>query len=186
MRALVRELGAADAQALVRMWRTAGERRARIMLDEESVDVAFRRERLVVRKASAAPVDGTGRTDTDTVLDLLDGRVEVLHAILDGRLEVVGADADVARIFLAIEILLDASARAPRLQELARAFRADPAHARRGPPAGPTRRSAWYPPRPHRDEERLLQRLGLLPGAELDAWQAGWDHRDDVGRGGSS
>lgn len=186
IRSLVDELGRADPDALARMRRVVGDRSARITLDDESVEVRFEDDRLAVVPATARETDGVGETDRATVLDLLDGYVEAMDAILDGRLEVTGTAEDVHRIFVAIEILLDASARDPELQELARAFRADPCRAKRGKPARATRRTPWFPPRPQPAEETLLARLDLLPdgsGGPLDGERRGWNHRGDPGRG---
>src|SRR5687768_15678353 len=134
---LVRRMGEADPAALERMRRTVGGRRARFRLDDEAVDVWFEPDGLRVEEP-AGDVDGEGQTDRGTVLDLLDGYLEVTDAILDGRLRVFGAVDEIARMFAAIEILLDCSARAPALQRLARDFRDDPA---RQPPEAPRRRS---------------------------------------------
>jgi hypothetical protein len=56
------------------------------------------------------------------VLDILNGYLEVNQAILSGRLLVQGEVEDLNRIFIAIEILLDASPRTPALQQLAVRF----------------------------------------------------------------
>jgi len=162
---LVRRLGEADPAALERMRRTVGSRRARFRVDDEAVDVWFEPDGglRVEEPAGHREVDGEGEADRGTVLDLLDGYLEVTDAILDGRLRVFGAVDEIARIFAAIEILLDCSARAPALQRLARDFRDDPA---REPPAAPQRRSRggpWHPAGPDGAELSLLARLGLLP-----------------------
>jgi len=160
---LVRRLGQADPAALERMRETVGGHRARLRLDDEAVDVWFEPDGLRVEEPGVEPVDGEGETDRATVLDLLDGYLEVTDAILDGRLRVHGAVDEIARMFAAIEILLDGSARAPALQRLARDFRDDPA---REPPEAPRRRSRrgpWHPTGPDDAELELLARLGLLP-----------------------
>jgi hypothetical protein len=159
----VRRLGEADPAAVERMRRTVGARRARLRLDDEAVDVWFEPDGLRVEPPGDEPVDGEGETDRATVLDLLDGHLEVTDAILDGRLRVSGAVDEIARMFAAIEILLDGSARAPALQRLARDFRDDPS---REPPPAPHRRSRrgpWHPQGPDDAELELLARLGLLP-----------------------
>ena len=102
------------------------------------------------------------------MLDLLDGYIEVGDAILDGRLRVSGAVDDVVRMFEAIEILLDGSARIPSLQRLARDFREDPC---REPRRSPVRRSRSEPWHGGVDpaELTLLARLDLLgPDARSD------------------
>jgi hypothetical protein len=154
---LIRRVGAADPAALARMRTVVDGRRARIVLDDEAVDVAFAGERLRVEPAGAGAVDGTGVTDRATTLELLDGYLEVTDAILDGRLDVTGGVDDVERMFGAIEILLDVAARTPALQDLAADYRADPCRAqRRSPPPPPPARSG-------ESERALLDRLGLLP-----------------------
>lgn len=160
--ALVAALGRADPAAFARMRRVVGGRRARIRLDDEEVEIRFVDGALAVEPGGgASPVDGAGSTDRATVLDLMDGRVEVGDAISAGRLDVV-ADVDaVAAMFAAIEILIDASSRSPELQALAREFRERP-----GPePTG----GRTAPPRPAEvaaREHALLARLDLLPDAE--------------------
>ncbi|MDQ3670209.1 MAG: hypothetical protein M3377_08040 [Actinomycetota bacterium] len=160
---LVARLGAADASAAARLRETVGDRRARIRLDDESVHVCFRGAELEVRKARRGKVDGEGATDRQTVLDLLDGWIEVKDAILDGRLDVHASPEDVHRIFVAIEIVIDGSARAPALQALARDFRRDPCREARARPRAATRRTPWFPPRAEPDEAEMLTRLDLLP-----------------------
>lgn len=99
------------------------------------------------------------------VLRLLDGYLEVSDALLQGELEVVGSIEDVSRMMLAIEILLDAAARTPELQDLATAFRRDPCRPHEG--------ELWREHCVARDgvtasspaELRLLSRLGLLRDA---------------------
>jgi SCP-2 sterol transfer family len=167
--ALIETLGRADAAALVRMQHIVRGRRARIRLDDEEVEIRFAEGTLVVEPGSQAAVDGTGGTDRATVLDLMDGNLEVSDAILSGRLDVVGDVDAVAAMFAAIEILLDASSRSPELQALAREFRERPA---REPRRGPVRDRAGVTPRPAERavsrERALLARLDLLPkGADL-------------------
>lgn len=160
---LIARLTVADPVVAVRLRETVGDRRARIQLDDETVDVRFRADELDVRTAGRGKVDGQGATDRQTVLDLLDGWIEVKDAILDGRLDVHASPEDVHRIFVAIEILIDASARAPALQELANDFRADPCRDARGRPRPATRRTPWFPPRTTPEEAQILVRLDLLP-----------------------
>ena len=158
---LVAELGAADPAALARMREVVGRRRARITLDDESVEVQFG-DGVLVGPAGTGDVDGAGTTDRQTVLDLLDGYLSVSEAIVDGRLNVVGPTEEVHRMFVAIEILLDGAARAPTLQRLARDFRADPCRPPRGRPVGPSTPAGHFPPPPPADEDSLLARLDLL------------------------
>jgi hypothetical protein len=68
-------------------------------------------------------------------------------------------------MFTAIEILLDASPRAPALQALAAHFRSHPLPASRSEPvaAAPVRRTAWYPDERPAGEDALLARHDLLP-----------------------
>jgi hypothetical protein len=139
-----------------------GSRRARIRLGDESVDVELDAEELRVM-APGGEVDGAGETDRQTVLDLLDGYLEVGDAILDGRLRVEGDVDAIGRMFTAIEILLDASARDPALQQLARDFRNDPGLEPPGRPTPGSREEPWYPSGVGPLEAALLERLDLLP-----------------------
>ena len=163
MTELVRRLDSNDAPAGARMREVVGARRGRIGVDEEWVDVLFGRDgRLHVTKPRGG-VDGEGETDRQTVLDLLDGYIEVTEAILDGRLRIRGETDDVARMFVAIEILLDGSTRIPQLQQLARDFRFDPCRPPRGRPQGPSGDRRWHATGDDPAERALLRRHDLLP-----------------------
>lgn len=126
---------------------------ARIALDDETVVVAMPDDSLEwLPPAGDATVDGVGRTTTPVVLALLDGRLEVAQAVERGLLDAVGSPEAVTRIFHAVELLLDASARVPALRKLADEFRRQSD----GSPALPD------PPEPTRpDELALLERLGI-------------------------
>ena len=156
---LVRRLGQADPDALARMRAVVGARRARIRLDDEAVDVELGPDGVLRVSEPAGDVDGEGATDRATVLDLLDGNLEVTDALLDGRLRVYGGVDELARMFTALEILLDVSARAPALQRLAREFRDESAAA---PPIARSRAEPWHPTGPDDEELALLARLDLL------------------------
>ncbi len=164
--ALIEALASADPVALTRLRQVVGARRARIRLDDEAVEVVFVMGALVVEPAGGPlRVDGEGRTDRATVLDLMDGYLEVADAISAGRVDVV-ADVDaVARMFAAIEILIDASSRSPELQALAREFRREArGEAGRSPgrpdaPATAARPAEGAALREH----EMLARLDLLP-----------------------
>jgi hypothetical protein len=161
--ALIDALGDANPAALSRMRRVVGERRARIILDDEAVDVFFDDGSLHVQTATdKTKVDGIGETDSATVLALLDGYLEVEAAILNGRLRVFGAQEDITRMFAAIEILLDVSPRTPTLQRLAARFRRE-RREQRGLPVSDQRRVTWYPFGSRASEYELLARLDLLP-----------------------
>ena len=159
---LVRRLEQAEPDAVARMRAVVGSRRARIRLDDEAVDVEFGPDGSLLVGEQAGDVDGEGATDRGTVLDLLDGNVEVTDAILDGRLRVSGAVDELARMFAALEILLDGSARAPALQRLAREFRDDTDRAHPGSRVARSRAEPWHPTGPDPDELALLERLDLL------------------------
>jgi hypothetical protein len=167
VRELVARLGAADAAALERLRRVVGTRRARITLDDETVVVSLGRRGVIVRAlrraAGGRVVDGVGRTDRATTLDVLGGYCEVTEAVLSGHLELSGTVDAVARMGQAIELLLDVATRAPALQALARDFVDDPcrapAPARRPPPDAP----APFVGPPSAAERALLARHDLLP-----------------------
>ena len=164
--ALISTLGATHPSALARMHEVVGDREARVILDDEAVDIVFSNGYLEVRPVPANPdiagvLRGGGITDSATVLDLLDGYLEVADAILDGRLRVFGKPEDVLRMFLAIEILLDTSSRTPALQALALRFQSERG-ARRASPT-PATRGSWYPFACKTTERESLARLDLLP-----------------------
>jgi hypothetical protein len=164
--ALIAALGAADPAALARLRQVVGERRARIVLDDEAIDVTFVGAALSVRPAAGRAADGEGATDRASVRGLLAGHFEVTDAILDGRLRVRGRTDAVVRMFTAIEILLDAAPRAPALQALAAHFLGHPPSPPRDRPVAgaPVRRTAWYPEERAPHEDALLARHDLLPG----------------------
>jgi hypothetical protein len=155
--ALVAELALAEPGAEARLRRVVGRRRARIQLDEEAVDAWFSGDGTlsVATSSAGAAVDGAGYTDRATVLDLLDGYLEVTTAISSGRLAVTGKAEDVVRMFQAIEILLDASARVPGLQRTALDFRDDPCREERFSPRRARTEAA---------EVELLLRIDTMPG----------------------
>jgi hypothetical protein len=162
---LIDGLEASDPEAAARIRLIVGDRRARIRLDEEAVDVRYEGGRLRAVAARGGAVDGEGRTTRAATLDLLDGYLEVGDAVLDGRLELIGTADDVSRMLHAVEVLLDGAARDPALQGLARDFRDDPCLsppvARTGGPVA--RRTRFYPDRASPAEISLLARLDLLP-----------------------
>ena len=152
---LMLRLGESDLPVLARLREVVGSRRARITVDSEAVEVRWTPRGFEVAASGGGRVDGTGETDRQTVLALLAGEVEVYDAIVDGRLDVRGETGSIDRMFVAIEILLDAAARAPSLQALADDYRADPCL--------PRRRRAFERAPTAGVERDLLGRLGLLP-----------------------
>jgi hypothetical protein len=164
---LVERLGRGEPPLLERLCQVVGPRRARITLDQESVDVWFDGARLRVEPDADAPVDGAGSTDRQTTLDLLDGYCEVSDAILAGRLRATGEVENLIRMFQAIEILLDGATRIPALQEIARDYQVDPCRSRsalRAPAPALGARGVVVDPDSFPAHERaLLARLGLLP-----------------------
>lgn len=162
--ALVAELGRAHPSALARMRLVVGDRRARIVLDDEAADVFFDGEgRLHALPATGeGGVEGLGATDSEAVLMLLDGDLEVTAAVLGDRLRVWGTDDDVTRMFTVIEILLDASPRTPSLQALADRFIRERSGSLDAVSSGVVGVS-WYPFGPGPSELELLARLDLLP-----------------------
>jgi hypothetical protein len=160
IRALITTLGEAEPDALARLRQVVGRRTALIGVDDECVVVSFTGPDLVVEPedpptpSHAAP-DGAGRTDTGTVLDLLDGRLDVTDATVGGRIAVSGSSAGVDSILHAIEIILDVSGRSPAVRSVAAAFR-------ERAPDRDTELGRWRPP-PADAETRLLRRLDLLP-----------------------
>jgi hypothetical protein len=154
--ALVAALADEDPAGAERLRAIVGHRRARISLDAEKVVVGFPNGELEVTEDGADPVDGWGATDGQTVLELLDGYLEVSDAIAQDRLRVQGKLDGVVRMHHAIELLIDAGVRGPALQALADRFRADPCRPPRRPPdlAAPAAADSERP---------LLARYDLLP-----------------------
>ena len=147
--------------------RSSARRRARIRLDDEAVEVRFVAGALVVepRRRARPRVDGEGATDRATVLDLMDGHLEVSDAISTGALDVVAdvdavaahvrRDRDPARRLVAEPRAAGARAGVPRSTRRGRAARAAGAR---------PRRSRGDPPRASPARElALLARLDLLP-----------------------
>jgi hypothetical protein len=163
--ALINALGATHPTMLARMRLIVGDRRARIILDDEAVEVVFSPEGLKVQPVpEKSEVSGEGATDTATVLELLNGYLEVTDAILNGQLHVFGIAEDVVRMFIAIEILLDASPRTPALQDLASKLLSDRRDRSRVSTPG-RERALWYPFSAEATEIELLDKLDLLPNA---------------------
>jgi hypothetical protein len=161
--ALIALLGEASPAALARLKLIVGDRRARISLDDESVEVVFDQDRLLVLPiGDDSELSGAGATDSATVLDMLNGDLEVVDAVLSGKLRVVAETVDIGRIFSAIEIILDAAPRTPALQELAARFQKERFQSvRQGRTTSPL--VDWYPFSSSQEEIELLARLDLLP-----------------------
>ena len=165
IRQLIEALAAAETDSAARLRHIVGERSAVISVDAETVLVRFAADSLHVETlVPGGPIprtDGVGETDRQTVLALLAGRIEVTGAIMTGRLRLRGAVDGVVRMSQAIDILIDVAVRAPRLQQLARAYRTDAGHT---PVAPEPRWDATGRRAELRDAERaMLSRLGLLP-----------------------
>lgn len=157
--ALVAGLDAGDPAAAARVRELAGERAARIGLDDEQVDVRFDGlGRLRVVSASGDGPACRGSSDRGTVVDILGARLEVRDAVLSGRVDVVGTVPEVAAMFAIVEILLASSARLPALQRLA-----DELLAATPPPAGPVAPTEpWHPEEISAAEVAMLADLDLL------------------------
>jgi hypothetical protein len=154
-----------DAGAAGQVRRLAGQREARIGLDDEEVDVRF--DGLGQLRVVEAVGDGPacrGRSDRATVVEILGARLEVRDAVLTGRVDVVGTVGEVAAIFAIVEVLLAASARLPALQQLAdELLTAAPVAPRPAAPHVP-----WHPDEISSAEVAMLAELDLLtdgPGA---------------------
>jgi len=154
---LIRE---SEPPAYERLRQVVGNRKARIGLDEQRVDVQFVGGTLRIEPPLDEIADSEGLTDRETVLDVLDARLEASEAIRSGRIEIRGSPEDVDRIFVAIEILLDVASRTPSMQHLSERFRAE--YPRRAPTAAGHQRR-WYPFKCPPDEFEMLERLDLLP-----------------------
>ena len=163
---LVGAVAVAEPASFARLRGIVGDRSAIVAVDAEAVSLRFEGESLhatsIAREVPAPDADGIGATDRQTVLDLLAGRIEVAAAIMDSRLHLRGTTDGIVRMSRAIEILIDVAVRVPRLQQIARAYRDDPA----GPiaPRGPA--ETGRPAALRAAEIAMLGRLGLLPGAD--------------------
>lgn len=123
---LVRALDHDPSGAGARLRTVVEGSRARVALDGETVLVRMRDSELEITSDDpAAAVDGAGSTTSSTVLAVLGGELEVLAAVEDGLIHVVGTLEATTRMFLAIELLLDGSARVPALRDLAAGFAAE-------------------------------------------------------------
>jgi hypothetical protein len=122
--ALVDALVADPWGARERLHDVVGGYSARISLDHETVVVSMPDGRLVWRRPRAGMrVDGVGGTTTGVVVAILDGRLEATDAVERGLVQASGSPDAVLRMFHAIELILDASARVPALRRLADEFR---------------------------------------------------------------
>jgi hypothetical protein len=150
--ALLGGVAAAEPDAYRRLVAAVGSRRARITLDDETVVVTMTGGALTLLAPDTDLVDGEGVTTRAVVLAILDGRLEVSDALREGFVFARGDVESVGRVFHAIEIILDVSARSPDLRAVAGRFQAEATGAAQTRP-GPADRSA---------ETDLLGRLGLL------------------------
>ena len=161
--ALVECLRECEPHAYSRMCHVVGHRTARIRLDQQAVEIRMSDGLLIVENQLREEIieDGSGTTDTTTVLALLRGDLEVSEAILNDSLAIDGEIEQINRMFLAIEILLDASPRCLRLRTISEQFVAEFSQFDlRTVPA----RASWYPFAVSIDEFDFLDRHGLLPG----------------------
>lgn len=142
---------AEDPAASARLGSLVEGRSARIQLDDDSVVVRMHCGELQVDTGEHLTVDGYGATTSAVVSAILDGDLEANEALRDGLIQAVASPDDVATLFQAVEVLLDASARVPSLRALAAEFR----EGSRG--AHPMRRRE----RPDTRELKVLDRLGL-------------------------
>ncbi len=165
MSALIARLNELEPALVRRLREVVGERRARLVLDKEAIEIRFAEGNLVVTEASDGVVDGEGATDRETTLHILAGRLEVTTALLEGRIRATGEIENLVRIFQAIEILLDGACRNPSLQKLSLDYTSDPCRESLAPGSRFTaaRRVFLDPDQLPAGERAMLGRLGLLP-----------------------
>jgi hypothetical protein len=138
-----------------RLREVVGGYSARIALDDETVLVSMPEGRLEWQSPDAPiAVEGEGGTTSGVVLAILDGRLEVTDAVERGLVQAAGSPDAVVRMFHAIELILDASARVPALRRLEHEFRRQAAVSSSHRIPAPPR-----PPGPR--ELALLGRLGV-------------------------
>lgn len=131
---------------------------ARISLDDETVVVSMPAGALAWETELGAAVDGEGSTTTAAVVAILDGKLEVTDAVARGLVQARGSPEAVLRLFHAVELIVDASARVPELRRLEDEFRR--AAGETGTDVAP---EPWQQART--DELALLERLGVGGGA---------------------
>jgi hypothetical protein len=127
---------------------------ARISLDDETVVVSMPAGVLAWETELGAAFDGEGSTTTAVVIAIVDGQLEVTDAVARGLVQARGSPEAVLRLFHAVELILDASARVPVLRRLADEFR----HAA-GATDAEVAPESWQQART--DELALLQRIGV-------------------------
>jgi hypothetical protein len=155
IQALVDALDEDEWGAAARLRAVVAGYSARIVLDDETVLVSMPDGELEWHAADASmPVDGEGGATSGVVLAILEGTLEVTDAVERGLVQAAGSPEAVVRMFHAIELILDASARVPALRRLADDFRREADRSR-------TRGLAERPRPPGAGELRLLERLGV-------------------------
>lgn len=163
IRELVQRLEHGEPAAFNALRRAAGAARARIGLDDESVDVRFVGARLVVSPQAGGGSEHSGWTSRATCLALLDGRLELTDAILDGQIEVHAPADRAVRLIAIVEILIDAATRVPALRALADEFRDSCRVDVRAPFLLHARSTPFGPCELPESQISLLARLDLLP-----------------------
>jgi hypothetical protein len=88
-----------------------GERLAMLRVGDEAITLAARGERVVVREAPADSAEIELRASARAVVDLVDGRVELLQAIEDARLHVAGTPDDLIAMEAAVRWFIGGAVR---------------------------------------------------------------------------
>ena len=123
LRALLEEIERWEPLTYKGIRAIANDRRAKIILENESASLGFKGNRFRVRKLSKVVLTKPyGKTDKKTCIGLLRGHIELSEAIMDCRLVIHGTTNEVIDICSVIELLIDASSRIPSLQILSKRF----------------------------------------------------------------
>ncbi len=95
-----------------------------LQVDGDRFAVEVRGDRAWVRRRATRPVAGRVVARDGAVLDLIDGRLDMLGAVEAGRLDVRGDPEAVLRLARALSAFVEGAVRAPRLRELLDEYRA--------------------------------------------------------------
>lgn len=122
-----RALGVLAAESPAAYHRLADQLRpapAGLEVDGESFSIDVRGDRLRVVRGPPHGPGGRVRAGGEVILDLIDGRTEVLEAVVGGRLDVRGDVEAVLRLARGLGAFVEGAVRAPGLRELLDEYRA--------------------------------------------------------------
>lgn len=97
-------------------------------VDGESFSIDARGDRLRVVRGPLRGAGGRVSADSAVILDLIDGRTEVLEAVVGGRLDVRGDLDAVLRLARGLSAFVEGAVRSPGLRGLLDEYRAAVGH----------------------------------------------------------